>query len=34
MFGHVKAARLLLEAGAEIDHPMENGATPLSIASR
>ena len=30
--GHVDAARLLLDKGAEVDRAMEDGATPLNIA--
>jgi ankyrin repeat protein len=32
MFGNVNAARLLIEAGADKDKAMNDGATPLQIA--
>jgi ankyrin repeat protein len=31
--GHVNVARLLIEAGADIDMAEDNGVTPLCIAS-
>jgi len=31
--GHVKAVRLLLDAGSDMDRPMRNGATPLTLAT-
>jgi ankyrin repeat protein len=32
--GHVEVARLLIEAGADIDKAKDNGVTPLYVASQ